>query len=414
MIARFLKAHLQSAENIDEKEIIKSFTQQMVEGLEGKPRSLKMLPTYLYEPDLSAVSDSGKKIVIDAGGTNFRSALGEFKDGKAEFTGLQKGVMPASDRELSKDEFYGEIADNVKRLLNKGGDVGFCFSYPVEMGADGDGEMGAATKELKAKGIEGTKVGECTLNAIKKYDTRKRKIVILNDTVATLLGGMACAKGGYSAYIGYIYGTGINLAYLENSSAIKKIKVNDSRRMIINTECGNFDGFVQGDFDKEVASRTEQPRAYLFEKFTSGKYLAKVMEKCLDGAEREGLLKRACAHPFELKDVSAFLTGERSAYSENFAAEDLGKAKRLAEALIDRAAKAGAAVNAAAAIRSGVPGGLPVAIVAEGTTFEKLYGYKRGFCEYLKEFLTPYGISYELIKGEDTNLLGSLMAAACM
>lgn len=410
MVKEFLFRHGQSAENIDAEESINVFLSGMRAGLEGEESSLAMLSTYLYEPD-DAVSESQDKIIIiDAGGTNFRSALGYFKDGKAVFENVQKTVMPASDRELSKDEFYGEIAKNVERLLKEGGNVGFCFSYPVKMSADKDGVMCGATKELKARGINGTKVGACTLQAIRQYSSEKRKIVILNDTVATLLGGTVGADKKYSSFIGYIYGTGINLAYLEDASEIRG-ENGGGRRMVINTECGNFDGFKQGDYDKIVALETAQPQAYRFEKMTSGKYLASVIAECAYGAEKEGVIGKLKRIPFTLKDVTEFLNGGRGAYIENFLHGDEGKARQLAQELIKRAAKAGAVVNAAALIKSVKAGELPAAIVAEGTTFEKLPGYKTLFKKYLEEFLAPRGLTFEIIKGEDTNMLGSLVAA---
>lgn len=404
MIKEFLHRHGQSSDNIDAAAATERVLGAMSAGLKGEGGSLAMLSTYLYEPDLSKTANSDKKIIIDAGGTNFRSALGYFKDGKAVFEKVEKTVMPASDRELSKDEFYGAIAGNVERLLEEGGDIGFCFSYPVQMSADKDGVMCGATKELKAKGVNGTKVGGSTLQAIKKYSAKQRKVVILNDTVATLLGGTVCADKKYSAYIGYIYGTGINLAYLERVGG-------DGRRMIINTECGNFDGFAQGDYDKKVAEDTANPEAYRFEKMTSGKYLASVIAECAYGAESEGLVGKLKRIPFTLKDVTEFLDGGEGAYIENFLPEDRAKAKELAKELVRRAAKAGAVVNAAAAIKSAEPKGLPVAIVAEGTTFERLTGYKELFIEYLTELLAPRGITFELVKGEDANMLGSLAAA---
>ena len=391
MIKEFLHRHGQSSDNIDAAAATERVLDAMRAGLKGEGGSLAMLPTYLYEPDLSKTVNSDKKIIIDAGGTNFRSALGYFKDGKAVFEKVEKTVMPASDRELSKDEFYAAIAGKVERLLEDGGDIGFCFSYPVRMGADKDGVMCGATKELKAKGVNGTKVGDSTLQAIKKYSAKQRKIVILNDTVATLLGGTVCADKKYSAYIERVGG--------------------DGRRMIINTECGNFDGFAQGDYDKKVAEETANPEAYRFEKMTSGKYLASVIAECAYGAESEGLVGKLKRIPFTLKDVTEFLDGGEGAYIENFLPEDRAKAKELAEELVRRAAKAGAVVNAAAAIKSAEPKGLPVAIVAEGTTFERLTGYKELFIEYLTELLAPSGITFELVKGEDANMLGSLAAA---
>lgn len=409
MIKEFLKRHGQSSENVDEKQMISLFLSEMKSGLEGKKSSLAMYPTYIYEPDLTKKLKSDKKIVIDAGGTNFRSARAYFDgNGKAVFEDMQKTAMPASDRQLTKDGFYDAIAVNIKRLLPDTGDIGFCFSYPVDMGEDKDGIVGAATKEIKAPQIAGTKVGACTVEAVKKYDQKERNIVILNDTVATLLGGMATVENKYSAFIGYIYGTGTNLCYTESSENIKKIDAMRGRRMLINTECGNFNGFKSGDYDKEVFAGTEYPDRYVFEKMTSGKYLSKIINLCLDGAAKEGIIGKADFN-FKLKDVSEFLDNGSGAMAEAVADGDRQKVAQICEELIDRAAKMGAIANTAMAVASGNKD-KPVAIVAEGTTFNRLTGYRERFEGYLNKFLTPYGMKYEIVQGEDLNMLGSLMA----
>jgi len=413
VVNEFLKRHGQSPENIDAEKSISDFISEMKRGLAGENSSIAMIPTYIYEPSSEVRTESGKKIVIDAGGTNFRSACAYFdKNGKAVFEDMQKTVMPASDRELSKNEFYDAIACNIKRLLPQTDDIGFCFSYPVDMEENKDGVVGSATKEIKAPEITGTKVGECTLAAVKKYDFKERKIVILNDTVATLLGGMATTDKKYSAFIGYIYGTGTNICYTEYAENISKIKAEQGRRMLINTECGNFRGFAQGDYDRAVSSATEYPEKYLFEKMTSGKYLAEVINLTIVGAIKEGVIKGGKEkYEFGLKDVSDFLNGEECVFTSAFDGNDRELVKEICRQLIDRAAKMGAIANASAAIMSAKPHGLPVAIVAEGTTFNKLAGYREKFVQYLKELLAPYGIDCEIVQGNDLNMLGSLMAS---
>lgn len=408
----FLNFIGQSPDNIGIKEALSRFEAEMEAGLAGNS-SLAMIPTYLYEPDQNAVGNSDKRIVIDAGGTNFRSAIGWFEGGKPVFEDVVRTKMPASDRELSAEEFYGAIACNISRLAEEGGDVGFCFSYPVEIDADRDGRAGVFTKEIKAPEVVGTRVGECTLRALKAYSERERKIVILNDTVATLLGGMANGTKQYSGYIGYIYGTGTNLCYLEETDNIRKLSGLDaSRRMIINTECGNFDGFALGVADGAVLASSNDPVRYRFEKMTSGKYLSSIMELCLREAEKAGMYEaEARISAFSLADVSEFLGSDGGSLSEMFACDaDRAFVRECCTLLIDRAAKMGAVANAAAALRCGKANGLPVAIVAEGTTFNKLCGYKEKFADYLEEILSPLQISFEIVQGEDVNLVGTLLA----
>ena len=406
----FLMAHGQSAENIDINSSLQSFWQKMQQGLDGIG-GMPMIPTYLMNIDRSKIKPNEKHILIDAGGTNFRSALGYFDEhGQVVIERQKKTIMPASDKLLTKSEFYGAIASNVSRLLPGGKNVGFCFSYQVDMNKDLDGKVVMFSKEVKAPEVIGTQVGKETLNACKQYDKTKRKIVILNDTVATLLGGLALNNEEFSAYLGYIYGTGTNVCYMEDTSKITKVNDLPSGKMLINTECGNFDGFQQGDFDKITIARTAVPDKQLFEKMTSGKYLADIIYEALSVAERNGLfVGKTNIVPFTLKDVSTFLT--EGNFCGLFEAEqDMQLVKEICVELIRRAAKMGAIVNSALAIASCQDKSLPVAIVAEGTTFNKLPNYRTFFEQYLTEILGAWGIKYKILQGEDLNMVGTLMA----
>ncbi len=180
--------------------------------------------------------------------------------------------------------------------------------------------------------------------------------------------------------------------------------------MLINTECGNFDGFALGEFDAACIKRTAVPDRQLFEKMSSGRYLADIIAEAYFRAKQEGAFKEEVTlAPFELKDVSALLSGgEFPCKFRN--KEDLQFACGVAEELIDRAAKMGAIVNSALAITSCKDKTLPVAIVAEGTTFNKLTGYRAAFEKYLTEILSAHGITYQIIQGKDLNLVGTLMA----
>lgn len=411
-VEEFLLKYGQASELIDCDKQLDIFIGEMKRGLSGEG-SLAMIPTYLYEKKGAAVKAGGKTIVIDAGGTNFRSAAAYFGDnGEAVFEDLQKTEMPAIRQRLSKEEFYNRIAENVSRLLNKGGDIGFCFSYPVAMESCGDGVITSCTKGVDAPETVGTRVGECTLKAIEKYDGKSRKIVILNDTAAALLGGMACVRGEYSAYIGYIFGTGTNICYTEDVRNIVKASGLKDGRMLVNTECGNYDKFPCGAIDEEAFELTENAEAQRFEKMTSGKYLSTLICLTLKSAAKEGVLSRSFGGEYSLKDISEFLNGESNAFSENFATEeDRAAAVQICTDAVIRAAKLGAVANAATAVLSGKPNGAPVAVFAEGTTFDKLYGYAERFEKELGKLLSPRGYTAEILRCRETNLTGALAAA---
>ncbi len=411
----FLVKHGEAANQVNASEQLVRFQSEMEKGLKSCGCVIPMIPTYLCNVDRSKISE-GKRILIDAGGTNFRSAVGYFQNGQVKIEKLQKTVMPASKGEvLSKQEFYDKIASNIAYLADDGGDVGFCFSYPVNMSADMDGEATAFSKEVKAPEVVGTRVGAETLAALRKFSDKNRKIVILNDTVATLLGGMASTDKNYSTYLGYIYGTGTNVCCIADTKQIEKVSDLPSGKMLVNMECGGYDGFSLGDFDKVAVQLTDAPQKQLFEKMTSGKYLANIINVALNAAHEEGEFAGVVnLGGFELKDVSEFLTGGGKMKEFFTCKQDEDFAKEVCKLLIDRAAKLGAIANAATAIFTCSDRSLPVAIVAEGTTFNKLVGYRQAFENYLNEFLGAEGISYEILQGEELNLVGTLMATMAL
>lgn len=401
----FLFKHGQTAANLNAQQILTDYLAEMQNGLNGFG-SIPMVPTYIRNVGRDKIK-SGKKILIDAGGTNFRSAIGCFEDGKAVITNLTKTQMPGADgKPLGKEEFYSKIAQNVKDIAELGGNVGFCFSYQVDMGADVDGKVVCFSKEIHAPEVVGTKVGAETLAAISRYSNKQRKIAIINDTVATLLGGVATLNEPYGGYVGYIYGTGTNLCYAEDVKNIKKVTDLGSGKMLINTESGGFDKIPRGDFDVIVANATAEPGRQHLEKMSSGKYLSDVIFASLTAAKSQGIVSPNTGFkPFALKEVSAFLLGENDF---GVAHCDRQFVRDVCLELIDRAALIGAIINAGACIKTQAEG--TIAIVAEGTTFYKLPTFRDKFILHLHELLDGKNVSFEVVRGTDLNLVGTLMA----
>ncbi len=414
MVEQFLQKHNQSTNNIDVMQLVQKCIDEMRQGLEGNG-AIPMIPTYLQNVDRDKIK-SGKRILIDAGGTNFRSAVGYFDDGKVKIENVRKTKMPASGEYLNKEQFYNQIAQNIAYLAEDGDDVGFCFSYQVDMQPNMDGKVAMFSKEIKAPEVIGTFVGQETLSALKMHSDKQRKIVILNDTVATLLGGMAISQKKYSSYVGYIFGTGTNLCYIEDTANITKVSNLPKGKMLINTEMGGCTSFVQGDFDKVVANMTAAPDRQLFEKMSSGKYLADIIAQAFVNGEREGLFECPLKmYGFELWEVSAFLDGAIDGVYDIFGCDqDRQKATEICLNLIDRSAKMGAIVNAAAVLMSCEDKSLPAGIVAEGTTFNKLPTFRQNFEKYLKQIFAPHGITFDIIQGEELNLVGTLMATMAL
>ncbi len=409
-VEKFLLQHKQASSQMNIAQLISAIDSEMTLGL-GEGSCLPMIPTYL---SLSRdIQRDDKRILIDAGGTNFRSAVGYFDNkGVATIEQLSNTHMPGSLSPIDAEGFFCEVADNIKHLLPNAGDIGFCFSYGVDMHKDIDGTVASMSKEVVVTGIEGMAVGANTVAKVHQIDGVVRRAVVLNDTVATLLGGYASNHDRqFASYIGYIYGTGLNLCYIEKTSNITKIDDYSQDDMIINIEAADFDKMPLGDYDKLAIANSIDSQHQL-EKITSGKYLSEVMYLCMQGALAEQIFNSsATVEPFVLKDVSEFLTGEHNnIYDMLGNTSNRSIAKEMLRELIDRSAKLGAIFNSAIALRVCGDKSLPVAIVPEGSTFKKLTGYKANFVKYLDEILGSNHVKYELVGGEHLNLVGTLMA----
>ena len=91
----------------------------MIRGLEKETEAFQpMIPVYGFLEERK--QENQNILVIDAGGTNFRSCLVSFDSkGNASISELKKSKMPGIEKELSKEEFYNSIADRIDYLKNK-------------------------------------------------------------------------------------------------------------------------------------------------------------------------------------------------------------------------------------------------------------------------------------------------------
>ncbi|MEG1528026.1 MAG: hypothetical protein RR248_04155 [Clostridia bacterium] len=414
----FLLSHKQSSQDISSQVFTANLKREISLGLLGKSNCVPMIPTYLTAnlPKQSNVTN----IIIDAGGTNFRVCLGSFdKYGKPTFSDFSSTTMPGVKFSLNKEEFFGQIAKNISYLVDKATNIGFCFSYAVDMEQSLDGIITIFSKEIKTSGVLGSYVGAETLQSLRKYSDISRKIVICNDTVATLLGGKCSCNKQYSTYLGYIFGTGTNVSYIENNKNIKKLDLPEGE-MIINTEVSNFDKFILGDFDKVIVDKTLAPSQQLIEKVSSGRYLPSLIKEAVRIAKQEKLLSYSAVenekfytdYKVNTAELSNFLSIGSQSVAKYFPnASDKDILSQLIYAFIDRSAKIGALLVSAFVTQSAnSTSSLPLAIVAEGTTFYKLYNYRKLFEQYLKELL-PKDLSFDILGGNELNLCGTLLAS---
>lgn len=426
-VAKFLSKHDMYHADIDMEATCRTFLQEMDRGLAGRKSSLAMLPTYL---DIERrISKDKPVIVMDAGGTNFRVATVTFKaNGAAAIGNFRKYSMPGIKREVGKDEFFGTMAGYVKAVLGKSRNIGFCFSYPIEMFPSKDGRALYFSKEIKAPEAAGQMIGQNLNVAIAKMGRGDRKhVILLNDTVATLLAGRGSATcREYDSYIGFILGTGTNTSYVELNGNVTKAKDLDRKKsQIINIESGGFGKAPRGHIDLEFDAASVSPGVNVFEKMISGAYLGPLCLKTIQVAARNGLFSRAAAHKLRLveetttKDISDFLmlpeTGDNP-LAKTLAGEreqDVATLYCLIDALVERAAKLTAINLSSAAIKCGKGQNpcRPVCIVAEGTTFYHLWSLKHKVECYLTQYLTNRkGVYYDIICVDNATLIGAAIA----
>ncbi|MCR5760844.1 MAG: hexokinase [Sphaerochaetaceae bacterium] len=396
----FLTRHSLSESSLDIKGLCNYFLSEMKAGLAKKPSSLPMINSYCNP--VSRVPAGEKVIVIDAGGTNLRTCLISFDEkGNSIIEDFRKSQMPGIGYEISASDFFKVFADETERLITKSDRIGFCFSYAAEILPDHDGVPLVLSKEINAPEVVGKKLGKELFAEFSRrgYDVSKKKIIILNDTVATLLAGISkMNEFGCDGCIGFILGTGTNTAYIEKGS-------------IINEESGGLN-LTLGDIDEKFLASTLDPHSYRFEKMISGKYLGPGCLFVLREAQAEGLISSKTVLPENLhsSDISAFLTGEESNLKiEN--SEDSETALVLIKAYISRTAKLVAANLAASILKTEYGKDKPVLINADGSTFYFVPGLKEQTESYLATFLNNYDRSAVFTQIENSPALGSAIGA---
>lgn len=433
-VSAFLSKH-NFPVRLDVDGIISALLYDMNAGLSGSgamKAGEDMIKTWCMPPEKQPAGKS--VIVIDAGGTNFRSCLVTFDgNGVPSVSDMEKTVMPGVAKELSKKEFFDQIAQNLEHLKNKADRIGFCFSYAMEITKDGDGIPKPFSKEVKAPEVVGCHIGKELLASLKAHGwSSVKKITLCNDTVAALLAGAAGAPDGvrYSSYVGFILGTGMNAAYIQPEN--KSVK--DLTEQIIVCESGKFDKVVRSDFDISLDSRTVHPGQYLTEKCCSGAYLGTVCSEVLRGAACDGLVSKQCADALmsltadngaghsglTLIDADEFL---HAPYKTGNALGDLCASHaseydydviyELTNVVVERCARYSAAILAAAVIQSGKGrnASLPVCLLCDGTTFCKtnhLRTYVEGFLDDV--LIRERNLYYQIVTKDNDITLGAAVA----
>ncbi len=446
-IRQFLKDNGMHHEDIDMDACCDIFLEEMQGGLAGKDSSLAMIPTYIEVG--SPLGDASRRdipidkpvIVLDAGGTNFRVATVYFDEsGKSVIENFVQKPMPGLDREAGKEEFFETIVKYMTGVVDVSNSIGFCFSYPTEILPSKDGRLIRFCKEVKAKQVEGELIGQNLVAAIEAAGYKgSKRVVILNDTVVTLLAGQANGlvrikppfgrsafpNRAFDSYIGFILGTGSNCCYIEsNRSITKKDNLEPDREQVINIESGSFAKAPRGKIDLMLDESTLDPGRYTFEKMFSGAYLGALALKTVQQASGQGLFSKTvgdellATEELQTEDVNSFM---RYPQGDNPLARSCAKGTEqdratvwyVLDGLIERAAKLTAVLLSSVVLKidKGQDPCVPVCITAEGTTFYELKSLKERVDCYLKSFLQDkHGRFIELVSVENATLIGAAIA----
>lgn len=413
----FMRRHGMSAD-VDVAKYARLMCADMERGLAGEESAMPMIPTYIK---FDGAIPQGKSVaVIDAGGTNFRCGLVTFNADGYELTDVVKHKMPGIEAPATWEEFIAFVADGIMPLMDKTDLVGFCFSYNADITPDIDGLVKRIDKEVVITGSSGKLVGAALTEELARRGVTGKRVFILNDTVAALLGS-ACTldRSLYGGFIGQISGTGTNTCCILPYSRIPKLHIASADSILINLESGLYDGIPQGDFDVILDRESNNPDEKIMEKLTAGVYLGELGRLMLNAAADEGLLSaESCARVRKLGKIDAsfidaWACGERlELVSDN--ADDADFAQTISLELFRRSAQCMCANLTAIMLLTGTGDDAerPVCVCAEGSLVDR----SRYFHPMLEELLAEVGAKalnkHAVIKvSRETTLPGSAAAA---
>lgn len=420
-VSAFLSRH-NFVRHVDVNVLAESILDDMNRGLRKEKSDEDMITTWCLPPEKAITNKS--VIVIDAGGTNFRSCLVTFdENGEAVISDMEKTKMPGVEKELNKKEFFDQFAANLEHLKNKADTIGFCFSYPMTITKDGDGVLINFTKEVKAPEVVGCAIGKCLKESLVAHGWNEpKRVSLLNDTVAALLAGKAAAKSTpYSSYIGFILGTGMNAAYIQPEISELNIE-----KQIIVCESGKTNAVVMSDFDKAFDAKSQKPGTAFIEKQCSGGYLGPVAYEMLMTAAADGVFSKAFGEKIaklesmSLIEFNMFLLDTYDATTtlgkiaaECATEEDYDRLYQMLDALTERSARCAAAILTASVIQSagGTNSAKPVCILCNGSTFWKTKMLFERVNAYLDDVLTVQrGLYWKIVSVDNDITLGTAIA----
>lgn len=416
----FLDSLGMSSSCVNPSECLPEMVDTIKKGLLMPCVGMPMIPTYLYnDGDIPLYEPVA---VIDAGGTNFRSALVCFDGDGIQLSHYHQRKMPGTDRAVDWQEFIAFIAESISPLMECTDKIGFCFSYSATITPELDGIVHRIDKEVVINNSEGQKIAQSLQNELKARGFAGKRLVILNDTIAVLLGGTSSLnKADYCGFIGQVSGTGTNTCCALPNNAIAKLSgLEPSKAMLLNMESGMYDRLPRGELDELLDARSNNPGEKLLEKMSSGAYLGELAKSILIKAGEVSLVSSETAE--NIQSVDKLDTSLLDAWTRNknpseliVNSEDFDFARTVGFELIARSAACMCTILiglASVMAENGADMLKPVCVCAEGSLVRKSLYYKPLLISLLEEHGTrALGYRFALHVGDDTTLSGSAAAA---
>lgn len=256
------------------------FRDEISKGIRTGLGQLKCLPAFVS----SEPCPSGRSLVLDFGGTRLRAAVVDLNKGtplilkgpKSATIPLERGVP------MARDVFLDIQTRLIQELAPEPGlPFGYCFSYPIINKPDGDAYLLRWTKGVEVPGMVGEPVGRLLLEALTAKGVHCSSVVVINDTVASLLAGVVHQTA--DAHVGLIVGTGTNMATLIETDEIADVGQipAGNTRLPVNLENGNLTPPYLTPWDDHVDMDSDNPGQQRFEKAVSGAYLPYLMKAIL-------------------------------------------------------------------------------------------------------------------------------------
>jgi hexokinase len=310
------------------KSIANRLQEKIEDGLKEDGQEISCIPTHIVP---KKHIEDGKVLALDWGGTNFRAAIVEYKNGQATIIEDCKHRLDAQvTTGFTQEKLLEKMASfivGLKQLDESVTKIGFCFSYPAAARLNGDAILLRWSKGLDIPDMVGKPIGEPLvkyLNNYKGINTKFTDVKVLNDTVTCLFAGLTeqtADKKPFDSYIGLIVGTGTNMAGLMPKNKIDKLNSKEDSVIPVNLESGNFNPPHLTVIDGLVDAMSNNKGAQRFEKAISGGYLGELFKTVFmfekikynfDGLDLSNILNDPAANKKEHADVAKYIY-ERSA-----------------------------------------------------------------------------------------------------